>query len=303
MHQPSLSELRTQFAQIEGVHFAERTSGLPEIHIENRFCEAVVSLQGGQVLSYTQKADGRDLLFCSKKAYFESGKGIKGGAPICWPWFGEHPDGLGAHGFARKTLWQADQITTDDCGVTEVTLSTCTTPETEQYWPYQAKLSTNIRLGKWLSISLCTTNLGPEPLPLTQAIHTYFQVADIKAVKVSGLESHAYYDKVQDFALTPASKREITFAGELDRIYQGTAQPITILDQSLKRKIAITSEGSDSTIVWNPWVEKSIAMADFGDDEFHHMLCVETANAADDARQIEPGASHTLAVNYRLEAL
>ncbi len=203
MHQPSLSELRTQFAQIEGVHFTERTSGLPEIHIENRFCEAVVSLQGGQVLSYTQKADGRDLLFCSKKAYFESGKGIKGGAPICWPWFGEHPDGLGAHGFARKTLWQADQITTDDCGVTEVTLSTCTTPETEQYWPYQAKLSTTIRLGKWLSISLCTTNLGPEPLPLTQAIHTYFQVADIKAVKVSGLESHAYYDKVQDFALTP----------------------------------------------------------------------------------------------------
>ena len=303
MHQQSLSELKTQFEHIDGVTFVERVAGLPEIHIENRFCEAVISLQGGQVLSYTQKADGHDLLFCSKNAYFENGKGIKGGAPVCWPWFGDHPDGLGAHGFARKTLWYVDQIAADECGVTEVTLYTTTTPETERGWPYQAKLSTTIRLGKWLSINLSTTNLGSESLPLTQAIHTYFKVTDIKAVKVTGLESHPYYDKVQDFGLIPASHREITFSGELDRIYQGTAQPITIIDDSLARKIAITSEGSNSTIVWNPWIDKSIAMADFGDDEYHQMLCVETANAADDARQIDPGATHTLAVTYRLEAL
>ncbi len=301
MSQFDLSTWQRHCADVEGVSVILGRGGLPEIHVINRFCQAEISLLGGQVLTFKRVSDEHALLFCSEKAFFQLGKGIKGGAPVCWPWFGDDPEGRGAHGFARSSLWDIEAITSDECGVTQIDLFLpqevfAAHPE----WPYASALKTSIRLGKWLSISLETTNLSDRDMPLTQALHTYFKVGDCRQVSISGLENASYLDKVADFARLPASGEPITFAGEVDRIYDNNVGEIALIDKSLGRTITIRSEGSGSAIVWNPWIEKAKAMADFAEHEYMDMVCIETANAGEDKQLLSPGQKHRLAVEYRL---
>jgi len=286
---------------VDGVAVVFGPGDLPMLDIDNRFCRARVSLLGGQVLSYHPKSQLQPLLFCSSNTFFEEGKGIKGGAPVCWPWFGDDARWQGAHGFARSQFWRLDGITLDDCGVVQIDMSLPSpVMAAHPQWPYAASLKTSIRLGKWLSIELVTENLGEQAMPLTQALHTYFYVCDCRQVEVHGLEHSSYLDKVVDFDRLPASGDHITFNSEVDRIYDQNVGEIQIHDLRLKRTITIKSEGSASAIVWNPWVEKSKAMADFGDDDYNRMICVETANAGEDKRDIAPHESHKLAVKYSI---
>lgn len=269
---------------VEGVHLVEGNGDLPMLEIDNRFCKATISLLGGQILSFQRNSDEHALLFCSQKAHFAVGKGIKGGAPVCWPWFGQSPHWQGAHGFARSAIWQVDAIVLDECGVAQIDMSLPAQVVTaNSQWPYNAALRTSIRCGKWLSIELHTENLGAEPIPLTQALHTYFNVGDISQVTITGLETSSYLDNLQGLKRIDASGKDIEFTGEVDRIYDDVEGAIKIHDASFNRTITIETKGSRSAIVWNPWVEKSIAMVDFGDEEYRRMVCVETANAGDDA--------------------
>lgn len=300
MSQFDLSTWQSHCTDVDGVDVVVGRGGLPEIHVANRFCKAEISLLGGQVLTFKRVADEYALLFCSENAFFQLGKGIKGGAPVCWPWFGDDPEGRGAHGFARSSLWDIEAVNSDECGVTQIDLFLpqevfSAHPE----WPYASALKTSIRLGKWLSISLETTNLSDRDMPLTQALHTYFKVGDCREVSVVGLENASYLDKVVDFARLPASGDAITFAAEVDRIYDNNVGEITLIDKSLGRTITIRSEGSGSAIVWNPWLEKAKAMADFAEHEYLDMVCVETANAGGDGRLLEAGEKHALTVIYK----
>ena len=286
---------------VDGVKLSSGPNNLPMLEIENRFCTATISILGGQVLSYQKKDSLQPLLFCSSKAFFAEGKGIKGGAPICWPWFGDNPRWQGAHGFARSHFWDIEAIQQDDCGVTQIDMRLPTEViQQHSQWPFQASVKTSIRLGKWLSIELVTENLGEQDMPLTQALHTYFNVSDCRNVEVSGLENSSYLDKVVDFDRLPASGDVITFNSEVDRIYDQNIGEIRIRDLGFKRTITITSEGSASAIVWNPWIEKSKQMADFGDEDYNHMICVETANAGEDGRELKPQQSHHLRVKYSI---
>jgi glucose-6-phosphate 1-epimerase len=301
---PSLfSQLQQQYQHLDGVDVVLGRGDLPELHIVNRFCRAEISLLGGQVLSFQRAGDEHPLLFISDDAFFQLGKGIKGGAPVCWPWFGDDPEGRGAHGFARSAMWEVAAITTDDCGVIQVDMTLPQSVfEDHPEWPFASTLKTSIRLGKWLSISLETTNSSDHDMPLTQALHTYFCVADATRVKVLGLESSSYLDKVVDFARVDASGAPILVGGEVDRIYDNNVGNITLVDSLWQRSISITSQGSGSAIVWNPWVSKAKAMADFGDDEYQRMICIETANAADDKRVLAPGQTHVMSVEYRISS-
>jgi len=283
-----------------GVTIVSGRGGLPEIHIDNRFCKAEIALLGGQILHYQRIEDREPLLFCSEQAFFQLGKGIKGGAPICWPWFGQSDRWTGAHGFARSAIWDLDAALIDECGVTQIDMSLpADIIEQNSQWPFQAALKTSIRVGKWLSIELTTENLGAEPIPLTQALHTYFKVGDINQVSISGLEQSAYLDNLEGLSRNPATGEAITFAGEVDRIYDQMSGAITITDTCFDRTITIEAEGSGSAIVWNPWVDKARAMADFAEHEYQHMVCVETANAGDDKQLLDAGEKHALAVSYK----
>jgi glucose-6-phosphate 1-epimerase len=284
--------------------------GFPLICIDNDHARAEISVYAGQVLAYQPEQEQHDLLFVSEHALFQPGKAIKGGIPVCWPWFGRDPDDRGRpdHGFVRARGWKLLSTETMVDGATRVRLGCRDDEATRALWPYRFALELEVTVGATLAVALVTRNTGPAPVTITQALHTYFNVGDVRRAQVLGLAGHSYLDKValSDPTATPAADPDapveqsgpINFDGPVNRIYLDTADRLIIDDPSFGRQIQIDREGSRSAVVWNPWIEQSRQMGDFGDDEYLGMVCVETTNAATDAVTIAPGASHRMASRY-----
>jgi glucose-6-phosphate 1-epimerase len=300
----SIAQLNANFGLANRLKFVEGNGGLPLIEIDNANAKAVISLYSGQVLSFQPKSAAQDVLFVSNKAYFQTGKAIKGGIPICWPWFGSDPEGQGrpAHGFVRNRMWTIAQSLETPEGNTQVTLTMTNTPETQTIWPHAFVLSLVVTIGQSLTVELITQNQGNTPFTITQALHTYFKIGDINQVQVTGLEGIHYLDKT-DGGSEKTQAGAVTVTQEVDRVYTNvTAPELVINDASLARRIGISTEGSKTTIVWNPWIEIAKNMADLDDLDYLQFICVETANAADDVVFIAPGASARLTANYRVES-
>lgn len=287
----------------------EKKGKFPFIKINNQYASALISIYGGQVLSFQPHAQakdetskGNDLLFLSDKAYYQSGKAIKGGIPICWPWFGADPEGLGrsAHGFARNSLWAVQETATTKKEETQVILSLVDTEETRSIWPYTFNLTLNITVGKTLQLELTSHNTGNKPFTITQALHTYFSVGDISQTRVSGLDGIEYIDTTTREMEIIKQQGDIIIDKEVDRIYTNTSADITLVDESLKRQTHITSSGSNSSVIWNPWKKIAEKMADLNDNDYLHFLCVETTNAASDVIEVQPGEAFCLSVEYEI---
>jgi glucose-6-phosphate 1-epimerase len=281
----------------------EGPGGLPMVHVNNAHATARISLYGGQVLGYRPQGAAADLLFVSEQAHYQSGKAIKGGAPVCWPWFGADPQGLGrpAHGFVRNRLWDLRQTAALPDGQTQMVLGLTDTAETRALWPHAFDLSLTITVGATLRLDLSTHNTGPTPFDITQALHSYFTVGDIAQTRVSGLDGCSYIDKAAGAGgAVKVQKGDVTVAAEVDRIYTGVPAHLSVVDGALERKVRIGSQGSRTAVVWNPWASIAAGMADLKDDEYLRFVCVETANAADEVVTVAPGARHTLAVEIAL---
>ena len=293
---PSLAAFR-----IPGrLDFEASALGGPVARLAHGAAQVLVALHGAQVLNWTFAGDG--LLWLSPTARIRPGKGLRGGIPVCWPWFGDHPTDVSkpAHGFVRHRAWTVASTSATQDAVA-ITLAAATTPADHALWPHQAEARLTVTLGATLSLALETRNAGPAAMPLTAALHTYFRVSDIANVTVTGLEGLSYLDKLQGFA-RETQAGPIHVAGEVDRIYLGDTSSITLHDAGPKRRLHIASSGSRSAVVWNPWDQKTARLGDMGSpDAFRQMLCIETANAGDDVITLAPGTSHTLTSNYRLE--
>ena len=309
MHAPTAAELNQAFA-IEQNHTQLRIENdigeFPIIHLRNAHAEARISLYGAQILHYKPHDTAHDVLFLSDKAIYQSGKAIRGGAPICWPWFGADPDNQGrpAHGFARNRLWQLSTTESLNDDATRVVLRLNDSPDTLALWPYHFQLELEIVVGKTLKLSLSTHNLSDQPMTISQAIHTYFTVADIAQTEVYGLEQLHYMDKSK--AGQNALRMQdgsIKVKQEVDRIYLNSPSEIEIHDQAWQRCLRIHSSGSQSTVVWNPWIEITANMIDLNNDDYQRFICAETANVADDTAIIAPNASHRLTAEYTIEPL
>jgi glucose-6-phosphate 1-epimerase len=275
--------------------------GGPVARLTSGRFQALVALHGAQVLNWT--CDGSGLLWLSPIARIRDGKGIRGGIPVCWPWFADHPTDptKPAHGFVRHRAWSlaGTRATADSASIS---LATATTEADRQLWPHQAEVRVTVTLGETLAVALETRNTDASPFPLTQALHTYFRVGDIGDVSVSGLDGRTYLDKLDGFA-RKTQFGAITVTAEVDRIYLGDTSPITLHDHGCDRRILIEGTGSRSAVVWNPWTAKTARLGDMGSPEaFRQMICVETANAGDDIVTLGPGQTHTLGVTYRLAA-
>lgn len=298
-----LQSLNERFGIREHVEFGSGPGGLEVAEIRNEQGRATIALQGAQVLHFEPAGD-EPVLWISQDATPSPGMSIRGGIPICWPWFGAHPSdaSLLAHGYARTAAWQPveSQVLAD--GRIRVVFEFVDTPETKAMCAHPLVLRYAVTVGRRLALELETINLSEAPFLLTQALHTYFAVADVRRVLVEGLEECDYLDKVDGFSRKQQSG-PVTIAGEVDRIYLGTGKVCEIRDPGMERLIRISSSGSNSTVVWNPWIEKSAALGDMGPDGYLHMLCVETANAADDRVELAAGATHRLAAEYGVEYL
>ena len=286
------------------VEFFEGQGGFPFIRVKNAKASALISVYAGQVLSFQPTGKTDDLMFLSQKAYYQTGKAIKGGVPICWPWFGPDPEekGRAAHGFVRNRSWDVIETNVTANGDTQVVLGLTDTPETLAIWPHAFILRLEIIVGETLNLALVTRNTGDQAFSITQAFHTYFSVGDIHQTRVSGLEGRQYIDKV-DGGQQKMQSGAVTISSEVDRIYLDVLDDIIVHDPALKRRINIASQGSQTAVVWNPWAKISTEMADLQDDDYLRMLCVETTNAATDSIKIQPGSEFRLVANYRIENL
>jgi len=289
-----LQELNQRFG-LPGVRFVPFGKDLTAVEVENSFAAARLSLYGAQMLSFTPKG-GEDLLWMSGSSWLETGKAIRGGAPVCWPWFGGSPvAGRPAHGLARISNWHVAKTEVLADGSTLVLLALTPAEAPEGMVDFDFALEFAVTIGKTLTMALKCRNLSSAPAPVSAAIHTYFSVGAAEKIRISGLDGLEFLNKVPG-AASPTGKQQgdITISSEVDWVFCPAEGAVEISDPVKGRKIRVEKSGSRSTVVWNPWIKKSAAMPDFGDEEYHTMVCVEAANAAADARVLAPGEEHVL---------
>ena len=296
-----------RFAIAGQLSFREGAGGLTYADIDNHGGRATVCLQGAHVVSFRPKSQQEPVVWVSDAAKFAPGKSIRGGAPVCWPWFGAHASesGFPAHGFARTVPWNVTGSRKRSDSRTEITLQLVATEATRKQWPHDTDLTLTVIVGEKLELHLTTTNRGTSPVEIGEALHTYLQISDVAKVRINGLERRAYYDKVDDFARKKQSGA-IALKGEVDRVYVDTADDCVIDDPGFNRRVRIAKSGSKSTIVWTPWQDKASQMGDLGHgrtgEGWREMVCVESANAMDNVVTVAPGETHTLAVTYSVES-
>ncbi len=279
-----------------------RTLGqLEALEVHHPRFSARLFLQGAH-LSHFAPSGEPDWLWLSPEARFEPGRAIRGGVPICWPWFGDpgrNPPEVRrrvattmAHGFARTALWRLEEVQ-ESAQQVEISLSLDVNGDFAELWDGQARALASFRFSETgCQLALTTTNTGSEPLAYSQALHSYFPTPDISASRIHGLEGATYLDTLDDWR-PKAQQGAVQFDGETDRIYESGAA-MTIATPAGSRRL--TAAGSDSTVVWNPGPDKARRLSDFPDSAWREMLCVETANAGNDYQVLNAGQSRTLAL-------
>ncbi len=273
--------------------------------------EVIVAEQGAQVLSYRQ-GDATPIIWLSEEAAFQTGQAVRGGVPVCWPWFGDlarNPQTVQdsyqggqpapAHGLVRNIDWVMARSESNPGSVR--LLFSCNTHPDLPGWPHAVELSLQVCLdSKGLHLSLTSHNHGDKAVALSQALHSYFAISDIRQVTVEGLDGRPYIETLEDWQQRK-QQGDLAFDGETDRIYLDLPPRLSLRDSGLKRRIMLETQGSRSAVLWNPWIAKAQRLSQFADDAWQRMLCIETANVMDDVVQLEPAASHTLSVSISVE--
>lgn len=249
---------------------------------------------GAHVWSWS--LDGQPVLWQSALSSREDGLPLRGGVPICWPWFGPGRSGdqTPAHGVARTSEWALTEVTERDGNVVNTySLLPGDAPGSRLGDGWQ--VAYEVSVGDQLDLALTVANHGPIPFSYELALHTYLAVGDIREVIISGLDQAPYLDKVD--GAQKVQDGDMQISSETDRVYD-QATDVVISDPVLRRRLRITSEGAASTVVWNPWVAKAAAMPDFGDNEWTSMVCIESGNVLGHAVTLDPG--HTATLRYRV---
>lgn len=279
-------------------------NNLPAVKISNDSADALIYLFGGHVASFIPKGQ-KDVIWVSEKSLFDKSKAIRGGIPICWPWFGFPqgknlpPTATTQHGMIRTQDWSLEDACEPDSNTSIVTLSITDSPVTHAIWNYKFKLSLKVTVSDSLKIELTTENRDDKSFEIRQALHTYFAVGDITKTSVVGFDKQAYTDEVPNAPIYENVQcGDITFSSETDRIYHNFSGNSSIVDKANSRIINIKKSNSNTSVVWNPWIDKSIRMPDFGDDEYKTMLCIESCNICEDTKTIAPKESFTISSEY-----
>jgi glucose-6-phosphate 1-epimerase len=289
----AVTELNRRFGIPDIAQVIEGNGGLAKVAIAARDAAGEIYLHGGHVTGW-QPRGREEVLFVSSQSRWESGRAIRGGVPICFPWFGGKADDpkAPAHGFVRTTAWTLDSIVSAGNGVT-VSMTTESDANTKKWWPADFRLVYRATFGSELILELELTNTGASPLRFEEALHAYFRVGQIEQARVNGLSTFDYVDKT-DANRPKRQQGPVVIGSETDRVYLGTTVPIELEDGGLRRRLRIAKENSRTTVVWNPWIEKAKALSDFGDDEWKTMICIEASNVADFAATLKPGERHKM---------
>ena len=220
---------------------------------------------------------------------------------MIFPWFGPR-EGLAQHGFARNKSWDLKEFVPAPDGSVSVRFRLPHCPEAAAFPPFSADYV--VTVNQSLTLQLIVTNEAKDAeFTFENCLHTYFEVADVTAISIHGLKGVAYLDKVASFMEKTETSDALRIASEVDRIYLNTTDTVEILDPRIGRRIRVEKQCSASTVVWNPWIAKARQMSDFGDEEYEHMICVESGNVASNSISLPPGGSSTLTVKLSSETL
>ncbi len=280
----------------------EGLGGLPKVAIKSPAAEGEIYLYGAHVAAW-KPADSSEALFMSRNSLFQDGKAIRGGVPICFPWFGPNASNpkAPAHGFARTRSWQLKGIEKKDDGVT-VSMELAGDEETKKWWPADFRLVHRATFGRELTLELILTNTGSQPLTYEAALHTYYRIGDISKASIEGLDRVHYLDKTEN-AEEKIQRGPVMIAKETDSVYLDTTGDVTIIDPVFRRRMTIHKQNSRCTVVWNPWIDKAKAMADLGETAWPNMVCVEACNVGPFAVHVAPGQKNSMKAITRVSAL
>ena len=276
--------------------------GLPMVRVTSPAATAEISLYGAHVTRW-QPAGAKEVLFLSEKSYWLEGRAIRGGIPVCFPWFGDKADDPKApkHGYVRTREWRLNSLSVLEDGSVTLLCITENDATTRTLWPHEYCVAYRITVGARLRLELTVINRGKSPMRFEEALHTYLQVGRVQDVTVAGLDGTTYLDKTDSYREKPQTG-EIVFTRETDRIYLNTRGPVDVADRALGRSLRTEKVNSATTVVWNPWSEGTAKIADLGNDDWKHMVCVEASNVQAAAIQLDPGEEHTMRVTLSVHS-
>jgi glucose-6-phosphate 1-epimerase len=276
--------------------------GLTKICVTTTLAAAEIYLHGAQVTSW-MPAGAEETMFLSEHSRWQDGRAIRGGIPICFPWFRSKADDpkAPAHGFVRTREWQLDSVIAEEGGCVAVTCSTGSDDSTRLWWPHEFRLVHRVTIGRSLHLELTVTNLGSAPFVFEEALHTYFRVGDAERVRVRGLDRVAYLDNT-DGNREKVQSGDVALTAPTDNAYLYTRSALELIDPTLHRILRTNKKNSATTVVWNPWQQGAAALADLGDDEWRHMTCIEASNILASAVSLAPAEEHTMVARLSIVA-
>ncbi|MCP2032103.1 D-hexose-6-phosphate mutarotase [Okibacterium sp. HSC-33S16] len=280
----------------DSVNLETGESGLPRLVVDGPTGSAEIYLQGAHVTRW-QPTGAKPVLWMSAASNFAEATPIRGGVPICFPWFGAHPAGP-QHGWARITDWTLESATDDGTDVRLVFRLTDSADTRASAWPHRFEAHYEVVVGARLRLSLSVTNLEDSEITFEESLHTYFAVSDVRDAAVSGLGGLTYCDLTETGF---QSTEPLRLTGPMTRTISGASGETVMTDAT--RQVRISRSNAVDTVVWNPWSEQAASMPDFGDDEWTDMICVETANVGSSWVQLPAGETHTLVTTYEVNSL
>ena len=291
-----IAELNSRFSLPGLAKIVAGNGGLAKIHIETPSAKAEVYLHGAQITSW-QPAGTGEVIFLSERSHWQEGKAIRGGIPVCFPWFRAKSDDPHApsHGFVRTKEWHLESISAVPGDAVCARFSTGSDDASRKWWPFEFRLEYAITVGKSLKLELAMTNAGDRGLKFEEALHTYFRVGDARQARVMGLDGVSYLDN-REGNLEKKQAGDLILTRQTDNAYRNATGAVEIVDPVLKRRVRTSKHNSASAIVWNPWSDGAAGLADLAEDEWQSMLCVEGGNIIDSAVALQPGKSYSITV-------
>jgi glucose-6-phosphate 1-epimerase len=299
---PQVDFLNQRFGIPGIVQLSNGNGCLTRLRVTTASAAAEIYLHGAQITSW-KPAGADEAIFVSEHSNWQDGRAIRGGIPICFPWFRAKAGdpNAPAHGFVRTREWQLDSVTVEADGSVIVVCSTESDDATRRLWPHDFRLVHRTTVGKTLRMELTVTNTGSTPLRFEEALHTYFRAGDVQNVRVRGLDQVAYLDNT-DGNREKVQRGDVVFAGATDNAYLNAYGGAELIDPALRRTIRTHKEKSATTVVWNPGQQGAASMSDLGHDEWQRMICVEASNILGSAVSLVPGEQHTMQATLSIGA-
>jgi glucose-6-phosphate 1-epimerase len=290
----AIFDLDKRFGIAGAVRIVPGNGNLSKVEVSVPGGKGEMYLHGAHVTSWIPKGSA-EVLYVSPNSTWKDGHAIRGGVPISFPWFADRAGdpAAPAHGFVRTKTWQVQSIEKAGDEVI-VNMFTESDDATRKWWPADFRIVCRATFGAKLKIELIVSNAGGSPLSFEEALHAYFQVKNAETASVQGLNATDFIDKT-DRHIVKRQDGDVHLTSATDSVYLNTQQELTLVDPTLKRRISIQKENSLSTVVWNPWAEKSRAMSDLGPDKWREFICIETSNVAPHTVKLDPGQQHSMA--------